>query len=233
MTDLLISVTSLKEAEIAIQAGVDMLDMKNPAEGALGRLPFRVIEEIVKLAGGRGITSATIGDLPMQPEQLASATEKVAATGVDIVKIGFFANEHHEACANAVGLAAGGRVKLVGVLMADEFPDFRLISILKAAGFYGVMLDTAKKQNNHLLDHLSIEQLQVFCSLAKSAGLMAGLAGSLKESHIPVLVKLSPDYLGFRGAVCQNANRIAQLDEGRLKLIKNMLYKNNKQRQIA
>lgn len=227
MTGLLISVTNLKEAEIALNAGVDILDMKNPAEGALGRLPLETIAEIVSITRKRCITSATVGDLPMEPKVLANAVEQVIGTGVDIVKIGFFGQDHHVACANAIGISAKKRARLIAVMMADELPGFTLIPALKAAGFYGVMIDTASKRNRHLLDYLDIEELRQFCTLAKAHDMTSGLAGSLKESHIPILGNLGADYLGFRGAACIGNNRIASLDEYRLLAIKHLLHKSN------
>lgn len=228
MTGLLISVTNLREAETAIRAGVDILDMKNPAEGALGQLPLAIIAEIVAATQKRCVTSATVGDLPMKPELLAEATEHLIETGVDIIKIGFFGHEQHEICAEAISQAARGRVKLIAVLMADESPDLTIVPALKTAGFYGVMLDTSIKQKKSLLDHLDVEDLSDFCELVRDQHLVIGLAGSLRESHIPVLAEFGADYLGFRGAVCVNINRNADLDENRLLLIKDLLYKSNK-----
>ncbi|MDZ4099492.1 MAG: (5-formylfuran-3-yl)methyl phosphate synthase [Methylophilaceae bacterium] len=224
MTGLLVSVANISEAKIAIDAGVDILDMKNPAEGALGRLKLQTITEITAICRGKCTTSATIGDLPMQAELLASETEKVIETGVDIVKVGFFGIDQHEACATAIGQAARDRVKLIAVMMADQSPNFSLISILKAAGFYGVMLDTANKDGQCLLDHQSMKELNTFCRMAEAYEMVTGLAGSLSASHIQELVSIGPDYLGFRGAVCHQSSRDADLEQGRVSLIKELLY---------
>ena len=40
MSKLLISVTSAEEALLALEGGADIIDMKNPLEGALGALPL-------------------------------------------------------------------------------------------------------------------------------------------------------------------------------------------------
>lgn len=233
MNGLLISVTDAVEAEVALGTGVDILDMKNPAEGALGQLPLSIIAEIALMAANRCTTSATIGDLPMQPEILVKAVRQLAETGVDIIKIGFFGRQHHESCASAIAQAASAQVRLIAVLMADQSPDFNLLPLLKAAGFYGVMLDTANKQSGHLLDHLNLEELREFCGIAHEQKLVIGLAGSLREAHIPVLAELQANYLGFRGAVCVNSNRVAELDAGRLGSIKQMLHKYNRVQQYA
>src|SRR5690606_4165751 len=101
-----------------------ILDMKNPAAGALGRLPLKTIKEIAVMARGIVTTSATIGDLPMDAGLLAAATAEVMATGVDIVKIGFFGHETHTECAHAVAESSQGKVGLVAVMMADDHPNF-------------------------------------------------------------------------------------------------------------
>ena len=227
MTGLLVSVTDKSEAEIALDAGVDILDMKNPAEGALGQLPLEAVADIAALAKGRCTTSATIGDLPMQPDLVAAAASAMTETGVDIVKIGFFGTAHHEACAKALCRAVDGRAGLVAVLMADQAPDFSVIPTLCQQGFYGVMLDTASKNGKHLLDYFEINQLQSFCLQAQQHGLISGLAGSIKSVHVEKLAHLNASYLGFRGAVCHAGNRNARLDTNSLLLVKSLLHKNN------
>jgi uncharacterized protein (UPF0264 family) len=227
VTGLLVSVTNRHEAETALESGVDILDMKNPAAGALGRLPTETVAEIVALAKGLCTTSATLGDLPMQPELLAAAADEMVETGVDIIKIGFFGTECHEPCAAAVSRAVAGRARLVAVLMADQTPDLALVPALQKHGFYGVMLDTATKRGNHLLDYFDIDELQFFCNQTKRHGLISGLAGSLKNTHVEVLAHLNASYLGFRGAICLGENRNAELDSNKLLLIKNLLQKNN------
>jgi (5-formylfuran-3-yl)methyl phosphate synthase len=224
MTGLLVSVSNLAEAETAISADVDILDMKNPAEGALGRLKLETIADIAAICQGSVVSSATIGDLPMQPALLATEVERVIEAGVDIVKIGFFGQGWHEDCAAAIGRIGKGRVKLIAVMMADQSPDFSMLETLKSAGFYGVMLDTAIKDGKCLLDHQSINALSDFCRLAKAQGMVVGLAGSLNSTHIQDLVKLTPDYLGFRGAVCHQTSRTADLELDKILSIKKLLH---------
>lgn len=233
MTGLLISVGSKLEAEEALNVGVDILDLKNPAEGALGRLPLRDIIDVVQVVGKRCVTSATIGDLPMQPQLLAEAAAEVSATGVDIVKVGFFAGESLVNCAQAIGRRVGGQTKLIAVLMADQQHDFDLMPALSAAGFYGVMLDTADKRKGSLIDCLGMEEIRGFCAASRRHGLVTGLAGSLREAHVTALQGMQPDYLGFRGAVCTGLDRNAGLDQARLKSIKSLLQKYNKRQQEA
>ncbi|MEX0712176.1 MAG: (5-formylfuran-3-yl)methyl phosphate synthase, partial [Pirellulales bacterium] len=48
MTKLLVSVRSLAEARLALAAGVDLIDLKEPARGSLGALDPAVARQIVR-----------------------------------------------------------------------------------------------------------------------------------------------------------------------------------------
>lgn len=228
MTKLLASVTNLAEAEIVLDAGVDIIDLKNPATGAFGALPDKEIQAIVKVVAGIKPVSATIGDQPMEPDLVMCATVQMAQMGVDIIKIGFFGSSGHRACIKALKPLADRGLRIVAVLLADQTPDFSLLPELKAAGFYGVMLDTAKKNGSSLLDHILLGDLQCFVQSAQAYQLECGLAGSLGLQHIPALTALNPDYLGFRGALCMNNVRTAALSHNRVNEVQAMLYKSYK-----
>ena len=53
MTGMLASVSSLDEARLAIEAGADVVDLKDPAHGALGALEASIAREIVAAFGGK------------------------------------------------------------------------------------------------------------------------------------------------------------------------------------
>lgn len=219
---MLASVTSVEEALIALHADVDILDLKNPSLGALGALHHALIEDIVKVIDGRRIMSATIGDLPMDADLIVEATEAMLATGVDIVKIGFFGNTLHTDCLDALRSIAAQH-KLIAVMFADDNPDFDLLPSIAKAGFYGVMLDTAHKNGSHLLEYITTQQLSVFVAKAKALGLEVGLAGSIQPYHIEKLLSIEPSYLGFRGALCEHSQRTAALVAEKIQDIKKML----------
>jgi len=228
MTKLLVSVTSVDEAMLAMEYGADIIDIKNPAQGALGALPLSETKDIVRAVNGNRLISATIGDLEMQPELLMCAIEHTASTGVAIVKVGFFGLEHHSECIQAMKPLAARGVHIVAVLFADQEPDFGLLAELQEAGFYGVMLDTVKKDGGSLLDYVLLKDLQRFVKAAQQHKLKSGLAGCLRLEHVPTLQLLNPDYLGFRGALCANFERKAALSNHKLHKLHQTLHKSNR-----
>ncbi len=212
MTGMLASVNSLEEALLIKSVAVDIIDLKQPAEGALGALSPNSVQQIVAEIDGHKPVSATVGDLPMQPETVFRAVESMAATGVDFVKIGFFPGHDWEGTIDKLSALTINHA-LIAVLFADKHPDFKVIKLLHMAGFNGVMLDTMNKHHASLLTAMTKDEIRNFVRSAKKHGLLTGLAGSLKETDITGLLALEPDYLGFRGALCEQLNRVARLDK--------------------
>jgi len=230
MTGMLASVSNLQEAKIALQENVDIIDLKDPANGALGAVTTEVAQEVVKFVSGQCLVSATIGDLPMQATLIGKAIATMASTGVDIIKIGVFDDLTDEVIAslkqqaiNGAKGSNGNQFTLVIVFFVDKGLDSEKISDLAKAGIRGVMLDTADKTKGNLRTHMQDEELQDFVSQAKSYGLLAGLAGSLKASDIRPLLVLEPDYLGFRGALCQDSSRIQALNCSSVRNIRSLI----------
>ncbi len=182
-TQFLASVRDAAEASLALKAGADLIDFKEPSAGALGAVDRELLAKAVRLIAGRAKTSATIGDLPMEARLLCEAVTKVGASGVDYVKLGAFPDPHAEAAIAELAQVTRQH-KLILVLFADAMPDFDALALAAAIGAHGVMLDTMSKTGQSLLDHLEIEEIARFVSRARGHGLMAGLAGSLKARHV-------------------------------------------------
>ena len=211
MTGMLASVNSVNEALMVLNAQVDIIDLKQPASGALGALDFATVNEIVTLINGRCPVSATIGDLPMQPELIFNAVTIMAETGVDYIKIGFFPGGDWIRTLDKLAKLKDKNLKLIAVLFADTQPDFSVLSALKNAGFTGVMLDTMNKAQGSLTEVMDKEKIEQFVIHAKELQLLCGLAGSLRIKDINKLMAYQVDYLGFRGALCEQHNRVGQL----------------------
>lgn len=219
MTGVLASVTSVEEARIALEAGADIVDLKNPSMGALGALPLNLIRQIVSFVDARKPVSATVGDLPMNPGTLYQAVTDTAATGADIVKVGLFGHDGQVECIQALTQASQQGIKIVAVMFADQQPDFSLVPILASAGFHGAMLDTAEKAAGGLRQWMGDTALRAFVTSCKAHGLLTGLAGALRMPDVQPLLVHNSDYLGFRGALCGGDRRESALDPERVSAI--------------
>jgi (5-formylfuran-3-yl)methyl phosphate synthase len=220
MTLMLASVADAAEAEIALIEGADILDLKNPTDGPLGALAPAAIGAVLAAIGRRRQVSAVAGN-HSSPAALAAAAKAIAATGVDYVKAGINGESAAESIAALAPLATG--TKLIGVLFADRGLDLSLIPQLAAAGFTGVMLDTAAKDGKRLVNHIDIARLREFVDRAHEAKLVAGLAGSLEAPDIARLLPLAPDLLGFRGALCSGNDRKKQIDAEQVRFIRDLI----------
>lgn len=211
MTKLLASVAGAAEAEAALEGGAGVIDLKDPTHGALAALDPAVVRQVVARVRDRRPVSATIGDLPMVPDALASAARRMAATGVDYLKIGIRPAGALPACLAAVARAAPA-TRLIAVFFADAGPAPLPLETLVEHRFAGVMWDTAGKRSGGLRDHLDGAFLSRFIGAAKAHRLLVGLAGSLRAADIAPLRALRPDYLGFRTALCEGEDRAGRLD---------------------
>ena len=219
MTGMLASVNSLEEAKLVLAEKVDIIDLKEPALGALGGLDVEVVQQIVDVVAGQCLTSATIGDLPMQPELIFTAVKAMADTGVNYVKIGLFPSGNVVQVIEKIGLISKTSA-LIAVLFADTNPDFDLIDNLAAAGFKGIMLDTQDKTKGSLTGIMAKAEIELFVNHVKSRQLISGLAGSLTLEDIHLLLPCRPHYLGFRGALCELHQRAGQLNPLSVRRIK-------------
>lgn len=213
MTKMLASVRDRAEAEIVFLNGADIIDLKDPANGALGAVELSKLLEVKDFIAGRRPLSAACGDIPMHPETIRSKAEEIAATGIDYLKVGFFPNAQLAACIEALK-PVGAHTKLIAVLFADHIKEYdeTIVEDLAKAGFHGVMLDTADKTAGRLLDHMTPDQVGHFVKTCHSHALMCGVAGSLEAPDVPRLLAFKPDFLGFRGALCAGLSRNGPVD---------------------
>lgn len=217
MVRLLVSVRDMEEALVAAGAGADFIDLKEPADGALGALAPARIARIVSVLRQRhpGVRiSATTGDLPAsEAGEILSRVRRVACCGVDYVKVGLWpepgAPAGVETLLDALAKAGPG---IVPVVLADEGVDPALVRRALAPGsFPALMIDTAQKRQGSLLQRLPLAALSDFIATVRAHGTMAGLAGSLRADDVPALLALAPDFAGFRGAVTRG-DRAGALD---------------------
>ena len=213
-TKILTSIKSLDEVSLVLKKGVDIIDFKDPSHGALGEIPTNKISFFLKSIPSNQLTSATIGDI----NDIKTIKKKVinlSKTDVDFIKIGFFFdNKKIKSLKNLKDLV--NNKKIIAVLFADNKPSVKIIREIKRARFDGILIDTKNKKNGNLRNYLNIKKLENFIKVSKKENLTIGLAGSLNIKDINPLLKLEPDYLGFRGALCIEKKRKDNISENLL-----------------
>ena len=215
---LLVSVESLDEARVAVEARCAVLDIKNPKEGSLGaNFPWVLKEIMDEFPDLDCESSATVGDLPHKPGTGALAAYTVAAMGLDYVKGGLYASTTFEQAVEMM-TAIRRAVHMANPkshAVAAGFADWRrfnglstddLVRAATASQVDVVLIDTAIKDGSNLFDNMSLDELAEFVRLCREAKIMCALAGSIKEKHLDDLARLNPDLIGVRGALCTDQN---------------------------
>lgn len=216
---LLISPKDEKEAAEAIAGGADIIDVKNPKEGALGANFPWIIKRIREITPKNIEVSCTLGDVPNLPGAMSLAALGAATTGVDYIKAGLYGLKTEEdavyltrSVTRAVrdfdssikvvitGYADASRVGSVNPMLIPDITHKAQADI--------AMIDTAVKDGKNLFTFLTIDQLRSFVDAAHDHGLKAALAGSLKKEDLPAVYALGADVVGLRGAACTHGDRV-------------------------
>lgn len=211
---LLISVTSAEEAQAAVEGGADIIDVKNPADGAMGTAAVAALGDVCAVAipaGREG--SAALGESDSATGVLALAAYGAATFGVNYVKLALGAVNSEEAITllhivQANLHLANPDCALIAVGYADASDvgalSWRLLpEVARAARIAGCMIDTALKDGRRLFDHCRETELEAWLAECRQSNLLCALAGSLQPVDLPALRRLRPDVVGFRGAACR------------------------------
>jgi uncharacterized protein (UPF0264 family) len=210
---------NIKEAQEAIAGGADIIDVKNPAEGALGANYPWVIRQIKQITPSNLQVSCTLGEVGNFPGSVSLAAYGAASLGVDYIKVGLYGiktaeeavfllqnvNRATKECNPKIKVAVAGYAdsEKIGTIDPLLIPEIAHKSQIDVA-----MIDTSIKDGKNLFDHLTVEQLKEFVDLSHGFGLEAAFAGSLRKQDLAKVYGLGADIAGLRGAACINSNRV-------------------------
>jgi len=205
---LLVSVRSVEEAEAALAGGADLIDVKEPSRGSLGRADDETIAAVVRVIGGRRPVSAALGELRDNPAPCFVA-------GLAYVKWGLAGLAYAPAsdfAAFAAQPANNPRCRCVLVAYADwprasaPRPE-EVCELALRLGAAGLLVDTYQKDGRTLLDWLTVEEIERLCRGCRRNGLKIALAGSLGREEIARLRTFKPDWFAVRGSACKDGSR--------------------------
>ena len=206
MAGLLISVRSVGEAAAALAGGADLIDVKEPRQGALGAADATVWRAVSTAMRGRVPTSVALGELVDFGQPAASDL-----TGIQFAKLGLAGcsglHDWAERWQECLGRLPAG-LDTVAVVYADwhaaaaPAPDAVIDQAAKLR-CGAVLFDTFDKTHGDLIDHLDIEQLDRLSSIIRKGAARIVFGGSLDARSVAQLLPLRPDYIAVRGAVCR------------------------------
>ncbi|MPW18046.1 hypothetical protein GCT13_14125 [Paraburkholderia sp. CNPSo 3157] len=227
MIRMLASVRNLDEARDAARAGADLIDLKEPAAGALGAVSAPRIAHLVQSLRAEYPhlpISAAIGDLlPGDDASLEFRASQAGRCGVDYVKAGVPADSaSFDTACRTLAYMRGLHWNMVPVLLVDNGLDLRVVEHACELRFAGVMVDTASKKRGNLFQCVPLAVLDGMVQIARVHDVMAGLAGALLGKHVPLIRALSPDIAGFRTALCDGP-RTGRLDAARVRDLRALL----------
>jgi uncharacterized protein (UPF0264 family) len=222
---LLVSVVSASEALAALEGGADIIDVKDPREGALGAPSPRTLAEVVAAVDGAAPVSVALGDLPDLPHTAALAACGAASCGVDYVKLGLRGVRGLDravalvtAVADALAARSAGGPEVIAAAYADgaaadppAFDPALLPELVARTGIAGALVDTLVKDGGGLYGSLPEATVVGLVAATRAAGGRFGVAGQLRAGQ---LGRVDADIVGVRSAVCRGGDRGAALEAG-------------------
>jgi uncharacterized protein (UPF0264 family) len=234
-SQLLVSVRDAAEAAAALVGGADLIDVKEPTRGPLGRADAPAIAAVVEAVAGRAPVSAALGELRECPLVGVAAD---LPDGLRFVKWGLSGMLRGGWNGSLVlaRLAFAGRRRdkkytgpeCVVVAYADWVPaeaprPADIVAGLKESWVKTVLVDTFQKNGSTLLDWLSVEEITALVRTCQDAGVKVALAGSLTAVEIERLRGVRPDWFAVRGAAC-DGGRGGTISEHRVRALADLVH---------
>ena len=223
MSKLLVSCKNASEVA-EIKHLVDIIDLKNSDNGALGAWKTKEILNVTKHKNSMPLISATLGNYK-DVELIIKRLRIFDKLELDFIKFGIFTSVQEEIDYLLKRVEREKiKTKIVAVLFADfvfDNEDIK-VSLMKfnKLKIRYVMLDTIKKKNLSLLQIYDVNFLKDLVKISKSYNIKIGFAGQIKEEDLNKLIKLDPYLCGIRSAACFEKNRKNEISKTNVKKIR-------------
>lgn len=235
MPQLLVSVRNPSEAVLAASCGAEIIDLKEPASGALGPVAPDVRDEIARRLGAphrpapAPLLSVALGELCDYQRHPARAAELSRLQAFRFAKVGLAGTrgggDWQRQWRELVQLLPAGTIP-VAAAYADAAPaeapePEEVLQLALELELPVFLLDTFHKTQGNLFDVLSPERLERLQQQAAGRVRFA-FAGSLTLQCAPQLRRLQPDIVALRGAVCR-AGRNSPLSAAKVRRWKSLV----------
>ncbi|MEX0724748.1 MAG: (5-formylfuran-3-yl)methyl phosphate synthase [Planctomycetaceae bacterium] len=246
---LLVSIRDASEVAPAIVGGCDIIDIKDPARGSLGRADALVwssiADEMLRLRSHLPC-SVALGE-PV--EEIPSADSAPLPYDWDFAKLGIAGLG---TMADWPRRLADSRKQWERRLPATDrwilvvYADWQLADspsltalheqlpeILATADWDGVLIDTFTKNGRTLLDFVDASQLHALGDLVRRSNKLWCVAGSLRADALADVIQSQPDVVGIRTAGCRDECRDQPIDDDAVRRFRDALYAAHGMTQIS
>jgi uncharacterized protein (UPF0264 family) len=221
-TGLLVSVRSAAEVDAALSGGADLIDVKEPAKGALAPAEAEVVGAVIAKVKGRVPVSAALGE--WSPNAITDAHWHLELK-LNYVKWGLAGYTTRLGWGEDLldtrrELPVG--MEMVAVAYADwerakSVPPGELVRFARRFRFKAFLLDTWGKDGKTLLDFASAAEVGDLVESLRRSEIIVALGGSLRPEHVKQLKGVAPDYFAVRSSVCAAGKRDGVIDSARVK----------------
>ena len=226
MPRLLVSVRDASEAVVALLAGVDLLDCKEPHRGSLGRPSAAMLREVIAArdqSSPQTPVSVALGELAELSPEVADTRRGDAYRGIQYIKLGLselvdnmdWRNRwRSEVRRIRASSPSPPQVVAVAYADADAARSPAIGDVLATAcelDCAGLLFDTWSKSGGRLLTHLAPPDLARWAERIHAAGLFVAVAGQLQSADLAELSGVPVDVVAVRSAVCAGHDRRGRL----------------------
>ncbi len=224
---LLVSVRSAREAAAALEGGADLIDVKEPDRGSLGRATDDVIAEVLAVVARRCPVSAALGEL-LEGTPLPSAIRQLA-----YVKWGLadcrdrdwrsLLQKEFSRLAERAPNCQPVVVAYADHLRASAPHPEDICTFVENHKGAVLLLDTWQKDGIGLLTWVLPSELQLLCRRLHASARAMALAGSLDAEQVCRLRFLCPNWFAVRGAACTGGRRQAEIEPEKVRALVSLL----------
>lgn len=225
---LLVSANSIDECDLLQKLGTPWIDLKEPRNGPLGRASLETVARFSQrmnadpLVQNWSIAGGELVDWDLSKDQ--PFLHPLGETGH--IKWGLCNCQSNPAWAEKLAqllpqLPSPQQAILVHYAdhsRVDAAPWDQVLEVAAKHRIDKLLIDTAIKDGRTLLDWLPAASLSERINSAHRQGFQIAIAGSIPMGSLSQLCRLTPDWIGVRGAVCSMpTERSSPIDPQRVK----------------
>jgi len=232
---LLVSVRNAAEASLALLAGVDILDVKEPSQGSLGLASPEILAEISGTALSHSTTiplSAALGELSDHAEHYPTLPRPFTYAKVGLQGCAGQPDWEERWCRFREQVDARGQQPLNWVAVsyvdaqsaAAPHPEEILEQALQT-NCSAFLMDTWSKQGCRFQNAMSLTRLQQIAQTCRQHQLPLAVAGRLQFSDLDWLPLDQIDIVAIRSAVCDGETRTNPINVSKIQQWRDALAK--------